>query len=423
MPSTATLHSIELNGYNTLCSVTYASASTCEADYPGNTRGDSDGADYTTKEDLAVQLLDNRLSLSATTAYFPTTADSALENGTALPSPRANRIMPGSLQGPGELFWYGTSATESEFQGWASRYTSNSWFNLPNGTYNYLIDEPGSTCSHWTSAISFANTSRSWTTPNMPMLVTANIADTTSCSALNAVDWLVPNIIDMEPGGNGGSTTDQRSTYNTWLSGNCCSGSGPTRVLWSYLSCDPDCGGADANPYPNYIVDAYPVANRAMEWMSFRNTQSGELYYLLDACFDNTNGCGYDPWNSVHDAGNNGDGDLVYPGSNSTNCGGTCSSPGSAKIGVSIPIWIPSIRLKMMRDGMQDYEYLNLLTNQGQGSLVQSEISSWITNAYAFSVNPSGLTTARQALGQAIHQLTYPVTVQPPTNVTVTVEP
>ena len=150
MPSTATLHSIELNGYNTLCSVTYASASTCEADYPGNTRGDSDGADYTTKEDLAVQLLDNRLSLSATTAYFPTTADSPLENGTALPSPRANRIMPGSLQGPGELFWYGTSATESEFQGWASRYTSNSWFNLPNGTYNYLIDEPGSTCSNWT---------------------------------------------------------------------------------------------------------------------------------------------------------------------------------------------------------------------------------------------------------------------------------
>ena len=81
------------------------------------------------------------------------------------------------------------------------------------------------------------------------------------------------------------------------------------------------------------------------------------------------------------------------------------------------------MRLKMMRDGMQDYEYLNLLTNEGQGSFAQSEISSWITNAYTFNVNSSGLTNARQALGQAIHQLTYPVTLQPPTNVTATVEP
>jgi hypothetical protein len=67
----------------------------------------------------------------------------------------------------------------------------------------------------------------------------------------------------------------------------------------------------------------------------------------------------------------------------------------------------------MIRDGMQDYEYLNLLTKLGKSSFVQSEISSWVTNTYTFNVNPSGLSGARQSLGETIHQLTYPVTRNP----------
>jgi hypothetical protein len=403
MPSTATLHSLEFAGYDSLCKAAYTAESACDANYPGVGTGGSDGADVATKEDLAIQLLDNRLSVSSSTAYWPTAADAGLENGTS--TGRVSRIMPGSKIGPNQ-FW--NVLTSSNVSTYISKLTTNGWYNPPNEGYRYLVDEPGSTCSNWTTPINEATSSRSWSSPMLPMLVTADLADTTSCGGLNTVDWMVVNIGLMEPQGGSG----QRSSYNLWLSGNCCSGSGPARQLWSYLSCYPNCGGAQASyTYPNYDIDSYPVANRAMEWMTFRNQQSGELYYLLDGCFYYTCGGPTDPWASVYEYGNNGDGDLLYPGSKSTN-----TSKLAAQVGVSTPIWIPSIRLKMMRDGMQDYEYLNLLTNEGQGSFVQSQISSWITNAYTFSVNPSGLTTARQALGQAIHQLTYPVSLLPPTN-------
>ena len=95
--------------------------------------------------------------------------------------------------------------------------------------------------------------------------------------------------------------------------------------------------------------------------------------------------------------------------------------------GVTHPIWLPSLRLKMIRDGMQDYEYLKVLTAAGKGSLVTMQISSWITNSYTFNVDPAGITAARQALGTALHQLTYPSgtsSVTPPTSLggTVTVQ-
>lgn len=410
MPSTATLHSVEFSGYDSLCKVAYTTEASCDSSYPRG--GGSDNADVASKEDLAVQLLDNRLTLSASTAYWPNTIDTNLENGVSTGG--VERIMPGSKIGPNDMWGSKTSASVSSY---ITTLTTNGWYDLPNGGYDYLVDEPGSTCSNWTTPISTASASRSWSTPMLPMLVTASISDMTTCSATNAVDWAVVNIASMEPIGG----RDQRSSYDTWLSGNCCSGSGPTRQLWSYLSCDPNCGNQNPSyTYPNYDIDAYPVANRAMEWMSFRNQQVGELYYALDACFYyNCGGSSPNPWASNYEFGNNGDGDLLYYGTNSTNCS-TC---GGAFVNVSTPIWIPSIRLKMMRDGMQDYEYLNLLTNEGEGSLVQSEISSWITNAYTFSVAPSGLTAARQALGQAIHQLTYPVAaLQPPANVTATLQ-
>ena len=165
--------------------------------------------------------------------------------------------------------------------------------------------------------------------------------------------------------------------------------------------------------------------------MTFRQQQTGELYYDLNGAFFRG-----DPWSSIYFAGGWGDGTLVYPGSNSTH-----TTLGAAQVGVSTPIWIPSIRLKMMRDGYQDYEYLYLLNSLGGASatLVTNEISSWITNGYEFNptIVPSStiyfpdpqqsvtftgdLPDARYALGTAIHQLSYTVVLQPPTNLTATV--
>jgi hypothetical protein len=71
---------------------------------------------------------------------------------------------------------------------------------------------------------------------------------------------------------------------------------------------------------------------------------------------------------------------------------------------------------------VQDYEYLNVLNNHGQGALVTTEINSWITNSYTFETTGSGLEAARSALGTAMHQLTYhSVVLLPPPGLSVTV--
>jgi hypothetical protein len=455
MPSTATLHTMEFTGYQSLCRQAYGLNGTTCANYPGS-GGSADYGDVVSKEDLAVQLLDNRLTLaSVATSYFPTAADTTLENGTTMPTGRVQRIMSGSKLGavyfqcPGNCNFGTGQNAQTDIPAFMNTMNSNGWLNSQNnGAFYYDVDEPGLTCSNWTTAIANANASRTHTSaPLMPMLITSWIQAATACSGLNAVDWMIAGVIAMEPSPQNyvpGVTpgVNFRSSYNSWLAGNCCGTGSPQRQLWAYGACGNTgtctngypASGDSTQPaacgttwvqcgiaayYPTWDVDSVPVANRANEWNTFREQESGELYYLLDGCFYYSCGGTTDPWSSVYEYGNNGDGDLLYPGSNSTG-----TSKLAAQIGVSVPIWIPSIRLKMMRDGVQDYEYLNLLTNDGNGSFVQSEISSWITNGYTYDTNPSGLTNARQAFGQAIHQQTYPVTLQPqpPTTLKVTLQ-
>jgi hypothetical protein len=70
------------------------------------------------------------------------------------------------------------------------------------------------------------------------------------------------------------------------------------------------------------------------------------------------------------------------------------------------PFGTPTLRLKLKRDGFQDYEYLKALTTAGQGNLVTTQISSWITNRNSYEYTGTGLMAARQALGTKLHQLT-----------------
>jgi hypothetical protein len=401
MPSTDTLGWTSAIGYSSLC---HQQGGSCNSIYPGGAEGEA--------VDLGAMLLDNRTNNAGGGQNFPDTGSFSsfdtqqgpLLNGTA--GWHVNTILPGAkyssmnLQCAGGCFNTGIN-TKAIFSKWVREFSTKGW--LPMLVYG-LADEPSG--GAWTSLVSNANASRGYSTPMVPLQVTTDLANATANNALNTIDQMVVLVNDMEP-----TSGNRRSTYNAWLSGKCCGGSGPARTLWSYQSCSSSgtCGNGRVGSgvtYPNYDVDGRAVANRAMEWMTFRNSESGELYYLLDFCFDQS--CGYptsssDPWISVYAFGGWGDGTLLYPG--------TTARLGK---GVTTPIWLPSLRLKMIRDGMQDYEYLNLLTNQGKGSFVQTEISTWITNAHTFNVNPIGLSNARQALGNAMHQLTYPVVLRPP---------
>ncbi len=121
--------------------------------------------------------------------------------------------------------------------------------------------------------------------------------------------------------------------------------------------------GPASATWPSYMVDATPVRNWVFQWLAFLDRIEAELYYQIDYCWIYA-ACGGEsnasaPWNSVYAFGGNGDGTLIYPGT-------------PARIGGTTPIAVPSIRLKQIRDGMQDFEYLNALSKAGQDKFARS---------------------------------------------------
>ena len=117
-------------------------------------------------------------------------------------------------------------------------------------------------------------------------------------------------------------------------------------TLWTYVCCGP------VPPYANFFVDQPATAHRVLFWQVRQAGATGLLYWCV--CY----------WNGLPNAASgkpcfpdvpirfkdlgtyrsykvNGDGVLLYPG------------PGMTPY--------PSIRLEVIRDGIEDYEYLALL--------------------------------------------------------------
>jgi hypothetical protein len=160
-----------------------------------------------------------------------------------------------------------------------------------------------------------------------------------------------------------------------------------------------------------------------MHWLLYLHGQTGYLYYATDICMVPVSQgaqCGYpshnyDPWQSVYYSGMWGDGTLVYAGSTAScsGCSGNTSADNYMGSGVTTPLILPSIRLKMIRDGEQDYEYLYWLNAHGYSSEASTELSSWVTNSYTYETTGSGLNAARVALGNFMHALSYPASGNP----------
>jgi hypothetical protein len=60
--------------------------------------------------------------------------------------------------------------------------------------------------------------------------------------------------------------------------------------------------------------------------------------------------------------------------------------------------------MKMLREGMQDYEYLNLLTKLGDGAFAQTELAKVVTAANSFTPDPAVLDQARVDMAQEIEK-------------------
>jgi hypothetical protein len=160
--------------------------------------------------------------------------------------------------------------------------------------------------------------------------------------------------------------------------------------LWSYTSCNTGYGNT-----PEWLVD-YPLINERIQagFLNWTQGATGILYYRADGW---TAGNSIGSWNNLDTnacgggLGRPGDGIFLYP-------------PGP--IASSEPA--PGIRLKAIRDGIQDYEYAQLLKNQGQASYVDFVLKPIAASWTRWSHDPGDLESVRQKFGQQLHQLRHP---------------
>jgi hypothetical protein len=275
--------------------------------------------------------------------------------------------------------------TWTQDNGWSQHFANKGWSPV---LFDYACDEPPLTCA-WSdinTRISYAHGS----SPSVQTLVTTT-AQSAKANGVAGIDLFTPviNFMDNKPGKT--YAGNQRASYpaTTWWYQSCmsygCSG----------VSSSLDSSGETG--WPTMAIDADATRNRSMEWLSFVYNVQGELYYETTQAFFTG-----DAWTNQYNFGGNGDGTLFYPGT-------------TAKIGGKTEIPVESLRLKMIRDGMEDYELLNLAKTLGAGTQAMAIASGLFPKTYQATATPAAIDSARAELAALIlHAMGKDQTTTPP---------
>jgi MYXO-CTERM domain-containing protein len=371
LPSTSSLPSAYGIGWNDACTAHFGGYQAC---------GDSGVEAINIK--YAKLALDHRITLSEAITNGPLPkGDGSYDWATwdAAYGPMLDGGMGGRLQGAKlTAVRYQWTVDQAHFSEWAKHFRAKGWFDR---TFDYSCDEPPAGCS-W-SSINGRTAMVHAADPGFQTLVTTQMGPATQNSVLGGIDILVPtdNLLDPMP-----PDTNTRSAYEGWLA------AAPQRKVWFYQSCDSDgCNGigpAELSGWPSHMIDAPATQNRAMEWQAWRQKVSGELYY--DTTYAFTRG---DAWSNQYYFGGNGDGTLFYPGT-------------PAKIGGTSQVPIASLRVKMIRDGMEDYEYFKLLADSGDAALADATATELSPKAWQNATDPAAIDAARHKMALRIEALT-----------------
>ncbi len=273
--------------------------------------------------------------------------------------------------------WLKSWKAEAEAKGFADR------------AFVYACDEPNTSASSWKYCKSRASAALAkW--PAVSILITSTIDNADRFGATSLIDTMVPivNEMDDKPGSSSYSG-NQRSNYQAFLTD-------PRNRLWMYTSCESEgCTGDSSSSYfngwPGYPIDAPASEARAMGWLSFEYRTTGELYYATD--IDLTTA-----WTDQFDFGGNGDGTLFYPGQPGT-CAVGC-------VGGADPIPIESMRMKLIRDGYEDYEWLRWLTAHGQGARARAVVKSLFPRMFDTNRTDGAVQAARAQLAALASNVT-----------------
>ena len=161
-------------------------------------------------------------------------------------------------------------------------------------------------------------------------------------------------------------------------------------ITW-YISCD------QVYPQPNYFIDAPAMDPVMVPWITWKYGMNGILYWALNY-WPQTK----DPWLSpvtylsgfLCSGGYvlNGEGSLLYPGDRAPRYTGQKAVDGP----------VSSIRFELLREGIEDYEYLWLLKSLGDGNFADESAASLVVDVRAFSRNVEDLFAARKRIADRI---------------------
>ncbi len=151
-------------------------------------------------------------------------------------------------------------------------------------------------------------------------------------------------------------------------------------TIWTYTAL---CQG---NPTPWWHTD-YPLLNyQVPAWTSWRYRIKGLLYWGGMAYWDKVE----DPWTlpATYGSGEsvyNGEGSLLYP----------AEDVGYSGI-------VPSMRLKSLRDSIEDYEYMAILARAGKTTAAQKVVQALTPSWYDWEKDPAAYEKARVEMGRMI---------------------
>jgi len=162
-----------------------------------------------------------------------------------------------------------------------------------------------------------------------------------------------------------------------------------------YISCD------QAYPQPNYFIDAPALDLVMVPWITARYHMDGILYWAMNFWNQTPN-----PWldpvtyiSGFHCSGGyvlNGEGSVIYPGDYTKRYTGQPNVDGP----------VSSMRMELLRDGIEDYEYLWMLKAAGDEEFAEAQIRNLVLDVSTFSRNLEELYLSRKAMARRLEDLT-----------------
>ncbi len=169
--------------------------------------------------------------------------------------------------------------------------------------------------------------------------------------------------------------------------------------VWWYVCCGPH------HPYPNNFIDYPAIDHRILHWMNWKYRVTGVLYWQTTFWVGS-------PWeHPMNDEGGknlgNGDGSLLYPAVRKRSDKPLITGP------------LDSIRWEMIREGVEDYDYIAMLSDAIEQGKLQGadpklinaarsaidEVNKLVRSLTDYEKDPRKLSAARIKIGNVLDAL------------------